>query len=146
MNHDKEVCECCGKEARLLRVWQVNQLFCSTCRGEMFIAGTKAHDIWKHYTEKNQEARIQAEHVAAGRVCMIVSMAGADYITKDELQRRYTPDEPLTEELIAYYRRIGTDEKLIEAPRMKELAGPIEGGPGLVRYETWEAYEFYSGN
>lgn len=96
--------------------------------------------------EREQEERIQAKHVAAGRVYLIVSMDGAEYITKDELLRRYTLDNPLSDELIAYYRRIGTAEKLIEAPRMKELAGPMEGGPGLVRYETWEAYNFYAGN
>lgn len=27
--------------------------------------------------ERDKEVRIQAEHVAAGRVCMIVSLAGA---------------------------------------------------------------------
>lgn len=93
--------------------------------------------------EREQEARIQTEHVAAGRIYMIVSMSGAEYITLDELQRRYSPDGPLSDELIEYYRRIGTDEKLIAAPRMKELAGPMQGGKGLVRYETWEAYNFY---
>ncbi|MCP1312126.1 hypothetical protein [Paenibacillus tyrfis] len=101
---------------------------------------SKIRDQWA----EREEERSQAEHVRARRVCQIVSMAGVEYITVEELLRRFTPAKPLSAELIDF-RRNGTDDKLINAPRVKELAGPMEGGPGLVRYESWtRTYNEYS--
>ena len=33
---------------------------------------------------------------------------------------------------------------LISLPKFKELYGPMDGGDGMVRYETWPAQELYS--
>ena len=35
-------------------------------------------------------------------------------------------------------------EELRGAPKFEGLCGPMYGGPGKIRYETWEAYKIYS--
>lgn len=74
---------------------------------------------------------------------MVVSTSGTEFLTAEEMSRRFTPDIPLSKEVINFYRRVGITEKVIQAPRFKELIGPMDGGE-YVRYETLEFIRSYS--
>lgn len=92
--------------------------------------------------EIEQEGQRQAENLLQGNRFCVADLGNRVFLSESEFKRLYTEGNPLPEEIKQYYSREGYAEHFINAPRVKELIGPVATSDEILLYVTLQFFYF----